>query len=228
MGAVVIAGAGALWWYLSYSARRSARSRLGVDRPSRRPLRMMSAVTAGREAKAIDRALPAAMDAVAASLRSGAALGQALTEAAGTVSGPLASDLRAVTVEAAIGGDLDGALQRWSARRHTPAVGLAASSLGLGLETGGVRAQAVDGIAATLRQQRAVAAEAVALAAQARLSAVVMAAAPVAFCALGAFGGRGSAGFLVGTNPGRLCLATGLLLDGAGAWWMHRLSRPEP
>ena len=122
-------------------------------------------------------------------------------------------------------GDLAAALGRWEAADGSSDVRLAVAALALGLSTGGARAQAIDGVAATIRARLDARAEAWALATQGRLSATVLAAAPVAFCVLAAAGGGGTASFLLRTRPGLACLAGGLSLDGLGAAWMARLTR---
>ena len=99
------------------------------------------------------------------------------------------------------------------------------AALALGLATGGARAQAIDGVAATIRARLDARAEARALATQGRVSAIVLATAPVAFCVLAAAGGGGTASFLLRTRPGLACLAAGLALDGLGAVWMAHLTR---
>jgi tight adherence protein B len=61
-------------------------------------------------------------------------------------------------------------------------------------------------------------------AAQARLSGLVIALAPLAFGALAAGTDRRTAHFLLHSPFGSGCLAAGLALDGLAAWWMHRIT----
>ena len=182
------------------------------------------AVGRRRAAAAVDLGVVVAIEAVVSGLRSGASLSQAVAEAGASTTGPIGEDLRSVAADAAATGDLDAALGRWARRRPRPSVQLAAAALGLGIETGGAHAQAVDGIASTLRQRQMAMAEGRALSAQARLSAVVMAAAPLVFGALSLAGGAGTARFLLTTTPGLVCLAGGLGLDVVGAAWMIRIA----
>ena len=176
----------------------------------------------------LEAALPLAVEAVAAALRSGASVRQAVAAAAGATGGTLGDDLAGVALATERGAGVVAALEGWAARRPLPGVRLVVAALCLGAETGGATAQAVDAVAATLRQRLAAQAEARALATQARMSAVVIAAAPVAFCALSAATDRRSAAFLLRTPAGLGLLAAGLALDGAGALWMSRLTRVTP
>ena len=217
-------------------ARRAGRARVATARldlavaPLRfrvAPLRVPAVARAlnrrRRDARA-EAALPDVLEAVARSLRAGASLRLALDEAV-AAAGPLAGDLRRISAEAAHGSDLETALERWSVARPLPGVELAVSALCLGIEAGGAQARAVDGVAATLRQRLGVAAEARALGAQARMSALVIAVAPVAFCALASTTDARTARFLLDTGTGQLLLAGGVALDVVGALWMTRLTQ---
>lgn len=176
-----------------------------------------------RTERQIDNDLPGAVEAVARSLRSGASLRQALADAAGEAPGRLGADLRRLVASAGAGIPLEEALQAWARSCPRPGVHLVAAALVLAAETGGATAQAVEGVAATLRRRQSAAEEALALSAQARASAVVLASAPVAVCAFTVVSGGPSARFLLGTSVGGVCLAAGLALDVVGWWWMTKL-----
>lgn len=182
----------------------------------------------GRADRLLEQALPEALEAMARALRSSASLRQAIEEAAATTPGRLGVDLDAVATEVANGETLARALDRWGERRPLPGVRLAVSALGLGAETGGAHARAVDGVAATIRSRLAVGREVRALASQARLSAMVITLAPLGFSALATATDDRTADFLLRTPLGLACLSAGLLLDGVAALWMHRLSRIDP
>lgn len=112
--------------------------------------------------------------------------------------------------EASHGRALTAALDQWPEHRPLPGVRLATSALGLGAETGGAQARALDGVAATLRSRRAVGREVRALSSQARMSGVVITLAPLGFSALAAATDERTASFLLATPLGLFCLATGL------------------
>jgi len=181
----------------------------------------------GRADADLERALPGALEAVARGLRSGASLNQALREAAATTRGRLGTELRQVTAEAGHGAGLVDALDRLAVRRPLPGVGLAVAALCLGAETGGAQARAVDGVAVTMRERLAVAAEVQALSSQARVSALVIGVAPLGFGAFAAATDPRHARFLLHTPLGLAFVTTGLLLDGLGWLWMQRLSRVD-
>jgi tight adherence protein B len=182
-------------------------------------------INASRTARRYGAELPAALEEVARGLRTGTSLVGALHDAA-ALTGPVAADLTLVVSEASTVG-LTTALDAWAARRPTPAVRLAVASLVMGIDTGGAQAAAIDGTAAGLRQRLTVAADLRAAGAQARLSGIVIAFAPVAFAVVASASDPQFRAYLFGTGNGIVLLTLGLVLDGAGAAWMARLTR-EP
>lgn len=180
-----------------------------------------------REARLLGE-LPALLEVVARSMRTGAPLPLALREAA-SGSSAAAADLATVVAEVDAGVPWGDALRRWTEGRPHPDLRLAAGALVVALSAGGSPARAVDGVAATLRERAEVDRELRALATQARTSAAVVAGAPLAFGALGLLGDERTTAFLLGTPAGLACLLTGLGLDLAGAAWMRRIARgPAP
>lgn len=181
----------------------------------------------GRADARLEQALPGALEAVARSLRSGASLRQAVEEAgSATGSGKiLAAELTRAAAEAAQGASLVSALEAVAARRPLAGVRLGVAALCLGAETGGAQARAVDGVAATVRERLAVAAELRALSSQARISALVIGLAPIGFGAFAAATDPRTSEFMLHTPAGLVLLAAGLMLDGLGWLWMQRLAR---
>jgi tight adherence protein B len=176
----------------------------------------------------IEQALPAALEGVARSLRSGASLRQAVEEAGRSTAGggrALAAELSRAAAEAAQGASLVAALEAVAVRRPLPGVRLGVAALCLGAETGGAQARAVDGVAATVRERLAVAAELRALSSQARISALVIGLAPVGFGAFAAATDPRTAEFMFHTPAGLALLVGGLILDTLGWLWMQRLAK---
>lgn len=200
--------------------------------PKARPLvvqrRAETAQRRRRRDTAIVAALPDVLERVARSLRAGAAPLPALQEAATGAHLPagLASDL-ALIVERAGEGGLAVALARWAEECPQPAVAAAAAALEVAVGAGGPAAPALDGLAAGLRDRHDAATEVAALSAQARLSAIVVGAAPVVSLALSLLVDPRVAPTLVGTGPGRACLLVGIALEALAGLWMHRIVRCE-
>ncbi len=196
----------------------------------------------GRADRSIDRELPAALESIARSLRSGASMRQAIGEAAGGGGatapaapgrtrrrrGRLPTELALVADQAGHGVGLVDALESFAARRPSPGVRLAVAALCLGVDTGGAQARAVDGVAATMRERLAVEAEVRALSSQARMSALVIGLAPLGFGAFAAATDPRTSEFLLHTPMGLVLVCVGLGLDAVGWLWMQRLCRVAP
>lgn len=217
MGLVAVAAAGAL------VAGGPSLGVLGAAVATGGPWLLLRA-RRGRGAVAVEAGLPPVLEATARGMRAGASLPLALAAAAPGAPRLLADDLDGLVGGAADAG-LVVALDRWAAARPLPGVRLAAAALALAAEVGGGGARALDGVALTLRQRQAVAGEVRALATQARLSAVVLTIAPIAFAALAAAGDPRTATILLRAPVGQVCLAVGLALDAIGAAWMARITR---
>jgi tight adherence protein B len=179
-----------------------------------------------RDAKVV-AALPDALELVAAELRSGGTVVDALDSIVRD-GGPLAADVRRVDARRRMGAGLVDALAAWPADRPAPAVRLVAGALSVAGSVGGPSAGAVEGLARSLRDRAATQAEATALSTQARLSALVVGLAPIGFLLFSAVTDPASVGTLVGSGAGRLCLLGGIALELAAAAWMRHLVRIEP
>ena len=180
------------------------------------------ALARGRAQRAYIAALPGFVELVAAQLRSGHTVSSALLELSER-PGPIAPDLARMQQRIALGATFDDALSRWADERALEPVRAVAGAFAVANETGGAAAAALDGLARSMRDLLGAQAEAAALSAQARLSAVVVGAAPVAYLVFATAADPRSATMLVTTSTGRICLALGLAFDATGAWWMRRI-----
>jgi tight adherence protein B len=181
----------------------------------------------GRATRRYAAALPAGLEQVAAELRGGGTVAGAIGTIART-GGPLAADLRRVGARTELGVGLVDALGAWPEERPVDGVRAAAGALAVAAALGGRAAGALDGLARSLRDRLGAAAEAGALSAQARLSAVVVGAAPIAYLAFSTAVDPSSTAPLVTTTPGRVCFALGLGCEVLGALWMRRIVRTAP
>lgn len=179
-----------------------------------------------RRDAAVVAALPDVLERVASGLRAGEAPLTALCDAAGAADVPpaLAGDLSHVVQRARDTG-LEAALAAWAEERSVSAVAATAAALQVTAGVGGPAAPALDGLAAGMRDRHDALGEVAALSAQARLSAIVVGAAPAVSLALSLAVDRRVAPTLIGTPPGRACLLAGLVLEGLAAYWMHRIVR---
>jgi tight adherence protein B len=190
---------------------------VGAPRACESSLRRRSLQRAGA-------AVPTVLEGMARSVRSGATLHQAVMDAADAPGSPVVGAAFAEVVAATARGQplVDALEMRRADDGGVPGLRLAFTALAVAAESGGPQAVALDGVAATLRQRLSGQAEAAALGSQARLSAAVIALAPIAFTALSVSADHQQAAFLFRTPVGLGLLVVGLALDALGAWWMAR------
>jgi tight adherence protein B len=172
--------------------------------------------------KVAERAFPEAIDRMARALGSGSALPDAINAAARSAPPVLAAEL--ATVAASAARSVSDALDTW-ARRHDLSRQLTVAALSLGRSTGGNRARALEGVARTIRERQALSDEVRVQSAQARLSAIVVGAAPVAFAVLACVTDHRTARFLFTTAAGWLCTLAAVTMNVVGVWWMAVLVR---
>jgi tight adherence protein B len=170
--------------------------------------------------------LPVSLEVVAAELRTGGTVIGALA-ALGHGDGSLAVEYARIDRRCALGSTLETALAAWAEERGEPAVNSAAGALVVAATTGGRAAEALDGLASSLRDRSEIAAEGRALSAQARMSAIVIGSLPVAYLGASAVLDPRQVQTLTGTGFGLACLGAGLTLETLGVLWIRRLLRQE-
>lgn len=177
-----------------------------------------------RRERLIVAAVPDTLDRIGSELRAG---GTVTTAVAGIAegNGVLASDFARVEARVRLGASLSDALRSWARERRAFGVEVAAGALALTTSVGGAAADALDGLASSLRDRMSVVAESRALSAQARYSAWVIGLAPVGYLASTALVDPRSVQLLVGTSAGRVCAVCGLGLELLGAIWMRAILR---
>ncbi|WP_420639499.1 type II secretion system F family protein [Candidatus Poriferisocius sp.] len=176
-----------------------------------------------RRRRSLEAQLPGFLEAVARGLRTGLQLGPATVEAAAVTPPPLKEEVAPVADELGRGLRAADVFERWARRHPHRGAGLAAAAMAFAAAAGGARAQAIDGVAATLRDRAALELEVRSLTSQARASALMIAALPVGFLLMSSSVGDRSANFLFTNRLGLVLLAMGLSLDALGALWMHRI-----
>lgn len=164
-------------------------------------------------------------EAIARSLQSGKTLRQAIDAAARAVASPVSDLLQGALAEAAAGLSISRAVQRMVIRYPLAELRLFAAAVEVASGEVGARAALFDRVATTVRSRTAVRAEAVAQAAQARASAIVVGALP--WCAALAVAVQGGqiARVLFGTPLGWASLVVAIAAETLGVWWMLFLAR---
>ena len=168
--------------------------------------------------------LPEVLAALGAPVRAGASLPQAFAAAAEEAEPPLSDVLLRTCRDIDAGVSIDEVLDRFAARCGVHEAVLAARAMRIGRQAGGELARVLDEVAETLRDRERLARELQAATAQARVSAIVVAALPVVFLLLMSAGAGDQARLLVGEPIGWMLLTIGGGLEAAGIVWIRKLT----
>ena len=176
----------------------------------------------GQRGEADDATVAAWCERVAAGVRSGSSLTQAVIDAADQPGSPFDHIVHAVRR----GQPLATAFRNGPDDPRT-AAGLTAPVVAACADVGGATAPALERMAEVLLARSAEHAERSTASAQARLSARVMTLVPVGVVGLLVVAEPSIRGILT-TPAGVACVVTGTSLDLAGWWWMRRMIGAEP
>jgi tight adherence protein B len=163
---------------------------------------------------------------MAASVRAGRSLVQAITQAA-EMGPPLGLLLGEAVDRVALGTPLDEALGTLSDAIGGADARLVTGVVGLHRRIGGAMASSLDDLARTLRARRDGARELRSLTAQARLSAAILGLLPIGFFLFLSVVARRDVESAYRTSVGASAIAVGLGLQGAAFLWIRRLLRVD-
>jgi tight adherence protein B len=160
-----------------------------------------------------------AVGALAAAVRSGASLTQAIRYASTEAVSPVRDDLVLVVEQVDTGIALDQALRSWSSARPGANVELVVGALELHRRSGGDLPAVLDQVVGTIRDRVSITREVRSLTAQARMSAWILGLLPVGFFGFLWLTSRKDIEGAMSTTVGIACVIVGLLLElGAFAW----------
>jgi len=168
--------------------------------------------------------LPEVLASLAAPIRAGASLPQAFAAAAEEAEPPLREALERTTRDLDNGVPQDQAIARFTARCAVPEAVLVGRAMRVARQAGGELARVLDEVTETLKDRERMTRELRAATAQARASAVVVAALPVVFLVLMSAGAGDQTHLLFGTPIGWVLLGVGGSLEGAGILWIRKLT----
>jgi tight adherence protein B len=183
---------------------------------------------AGRRDRAVQEQLPEGVGVIAAGLRAGRSLPQAVELAGSELPPPLGPTFARAGDRVRLGEPVEGALAAWAHEVGGPDARLAAGVFGLQRRTGGALSAALDDLAVTLRSRRSAARELRSLTAQARLSAAILGLLPIGFFLFLAVVARRDVEAAFGTPVGSAAVVLGFTLQGCAFVWIRRLLRVEP
>jgi tight adherence protein B len=170
-----------------------------------------------------DEQLADAVGSIAAALRAGQSVPQALAYAARETPPPLADGLDEVVRALDLGVPAEAAIDRWAASLGTGDARLLAGVLHLHRRSGGDLPSVLDQVVATLRDRRDASREVRSLTAQARLSGAVLGLLPVAFFGFLWLTSRSDIEGALDTSAGLAAIVVGLVMDALAFVWIRGL-----
>lgn len=164
-----------------------------------------------------------AIGALAAAVRSGASLTQAIRYAASEAVPPVRDDLVHLVEQLDTGIALDHALRSWATDRSTANVELVVGALEVHRRSGGDLPAVLDQVAGAIRDRVSIAREVRSLTAQARMSAWILGLLPIGFFAFLWLTSRRDIEGALSTPVGIACVVGGLLLELGAFVWIRTL-----
>ena len=222
VGAAVTAAAAAVLAGTSLLGALAAATLAGVAPP------LAIRVHRSRRRTRLREQFPDALMLMAASLRAGQGLAQAVAATADQTEAPVSQELDLLMRAARVGTSIEDGLEALAARHPLEEVMLLRAAIGVSSRAGGGLAESLDGLAGVLRATLAVEAKVEALTAQGRLQAAVMAALPPALAFLLLQVDPDAMRVLVDTTEGRIACAAVAVLDLLGYLWIRRIVRIDP
>jgi tight adherence protein B len=181
-----------------------------------------------RHSDRVAEQLPDAVGAIAAALRSGLSITQAVAFAGDEVGPPLGPSLRAVGDRSALGVPLEMSLSSWAGSMATSDARLLVDVLQLHHRAGGDLPAVLDQVRRALRDRRVARREVRSLTAQARMSGAILGSLPVGFFVFLWITSRTEMASALGSRLGMISVGVGVVLEAAAFVWIRRLLRVEP
>ena len=180
-----------------------------------------------RRRKAFGQALPDTLQLISGSLAAGLSLAQALDTVVNDGTEPISGEFRRVLVETRLGVSLEDALEGVAERFESKDFTWVVMAIRIQRQVGGNLAELLDTVAATMRERAYLRRQVNALAAEGKLSALVLGLLPPLFTLYLTLTNWDYVSPLFTDLRGIVMLAGGTLWLGVGVFWMSRLVRVE-
>jgi tight adherence protein B len=187
--------------------------------------RLSLAVLADRRRTAFADQLDDSLQLMASSLRAGHSLLQALDSVAKEAEEPTSEEFSRIINETRMGRELNDALEEMAQRMGSEDFAWVTQAVAINREVGGNLAEVLDGVGHTIRERNQIRRQVKALAAEGKLSAIILMVLPF-----------GITGFLMVSNPGYIgkftespigyaLIIVSLVLLVAGGFWLRKTVR---
>ncbi|VXB72951.1 type II secretion system F family protein [Nocardioides sp. AX2bis] len=182
---------------------------------------------AGRRRKAFDRALPETLQLISGSLSAGLSLAQSIDTVVRDGVEVIATEFKRVLVETRLGVPLEDALDGVAKRYESKDFAWVVMAIRIQRQVGGNLAELLDTVAATMREREYIRRQVSALAAEGKLSAVVLAVLPPGFMLYLLVANREYVMVLFTDPRGLVILIGAAVWLSLGIFWMSKLVKVE-
>lgn len=182
---------------------------------------------AGRRRKAFDRALPETLQLISGSLSAGLSLAQSIDTVVRDGVEVIATEFKRVLVETRLGVPLEDALDGVAKRYESKDFAWVVMAIRIQRQVGGNLAELLDTVAATMREREYIRRQVSALAAEGKLSAVVLAVLPPGFMLYLLMANREYVMVLFTDPRGLVILIGAAVWLSLGIFWMSKLVKVE-
>jgi len=185
--------------------------------------RMVFSVLAERRRKKFEGQLGETLQMLAGSLRAGYSLPQAIATVAQEGEEPTTSEFTRVTNEVRVGRSLTESLDDVAVRMRNEDFYWVTQAIGINREVGGNLAEVLDSVSATIRGRAEIKRQVASLAADGKLSAIILMLLPFAVSLFLAILSPAYIGRLVSSPMGWIMIASGALMLTIGGFWLSKL-----
>ena len=180
-----------------------------------------------RRRKRFERALPDTLSLMSGSLAAGLSLAQSVDTIVQDGAEPMAGEFRKVLVETRLGLSLETALQGVAERFESKDFEWVVMAINIQRQVGGNLAELLDTVANTIREREYMRRQVAALAAEGKLSAMVLGGLPPGFLLYLLLANRDYVMVLFTTPMGWAMLGAGAVILSVGIFWMSRVVKVE-
>jgi tight adherence protein B len=181
----------------------------------------------GRRKKKFERALPDTLQLMSGSLAAGLSLAQSVDTIVRDGTEPVASEFRKVLVETRLGLSLETALQGVADRFQSKDFEWVVMAINIQRQVGGNLAELLNTVAGTMREREYIRRQVAALAAEGKLSAIILGGLPPAFLGYLLLANRDYVMVLFTRPMGIAMLLGGAVILSLGIFWMNRVVKVE-
>lgn len=185
--------------------------------------RMVFSVLAERRRKKFEGQLGETLQMLAGSLRAGYSLPQAISTVAQEAEEPTTSEFTRVTNEVRVGRSLTESLDDVAVRMRNEDFYWVTQAIGINREVGGNLAEVLDSVSSTIRGRAEIKRQVASLAADGKLSAIILMLLPFAVSLFLALLSPAYIGRLVSSPMGWIMVTTGAVMLTIGGLWLNKL-----